>query len=200
MNPQPDKCRICRHIKTGGHRCQSPALTGSNFCYYHRKLHRSHPTPSAARTAPLRPETVQYLLESGQNPAQFAPSPALSFPPLEDAESVQLAISLVFASVAARQIERADAQTLLYALQVASANLRILPRAPESEDHDDSSTLVRRVVRTRDGRSLAAPGDDNGVPSASQSLLAMMLDEFRHSNDAQTAPPNATTQDETQTE
>ncbi len=31
--------RVCRHIKTNGLRCGSPALTGGQFCYYHSKMH-----------------------------------------------------------------------------------------------------------------------------------------------------------------
>jgi hypothetical protein len=37
---------LCRHTKTDGLLCQSPALTGSAFCYYHRRLrHRRGCTP-----------------------------------------------------------------------------------------------------------------------------------------------------------
>ena len=30
---------ICRHIKTNGLRCESPALKDAQFCYYHSKVH-----------------------------------------------------------------------------------------------------------------------------------------------------------------
>ena len=32
---------ICRHTKTNGHRCQSPAQGTSAFCYHHRNLRRT---------------------------------------------------------------------------------------------------------------------------------------------------------------
>lgn len=32
---------ICRHLKTDGHRCQSPAQGASAFCYHHRNLRRT---------------------------------------------------------------------------------------------------------------------------------------------------------------
>ena len=122
---------------------------------------------------------MQYLLENGQNPAQLAPSPALNFPPLEDAESIQLAISLLFAAIAAGQIDPVQARSLLYALQVASFNVRALAPAPASGD--DLTTLASRVVRTRNGQTLAAPGEGNGVPSPSdrrKTLLERMIEEF----------------------
>jgi hypothetical protein len=179
MDSQAKKCAICRHIKTNGCRCQSAAITGSIFCFYHRTFRRSHAAACTAKIGPLRPETVQYLLENGQNPAQFATSPAYAFPPLEDAESVQLAISLLFAAIAAGQIDPVQARSLLYALQVASANVRAL--APATASGDDLSTLPRRVVRTRDGQTFAARGDGNGVPSPAlrpKSLMERMIEEF----------------------
>ena len=179
MDSQAVKIAICRHIKTNGHRCQSPAITGSVFCYFHRNLRRGHGAASTAKAAPLRPETVQYLLQNGQNPAQLATSPAYSFPPLEDAESVQLAISRLFAAIAAGQIDPVQARSLLYALQIASCNVRAL--APAHASGDDLATLASRVVRTRDGQTLAAPGEGNGVPSQTdrpKTLLERMIEEF----------------------
>jgi hypothetical protein len=179
MDSQAVKIAICRHIKTNGHRCQSPAITGSAFCYFHRNLRRGHDAACTAKAEPLRPETVQYLLENGQNPAQLATSPAYSFPPLEDAESVQLAISRLFAAIAAGQIDPVQARSLLYALQIASCNVRAL--APAHASADDLATLASRVVRTRDGQTLAAPGDGNGVPSPSdrpKTLMERMIEEF----------------------
>jgi hypothetical protein len=179
MDSHAVKIAICRHIKTNGHRCQSPAITGSVFCYFHRNLRRGHDAACTAKAAPLRPETVQYLLENGQNPAQLATSPALNFPPLEDAESVQLAISRLFAAIAAGQIDPVQARSLLYALQIASCNVRALAPAPASGD--DLATLASRVVRTRDGQTLAAPGEGNGVPSQAdrpKTLMERMIEEF----------------------
>ena len=179
MDSHAVKIAICRHIKTNGHRCQSPAITGSVFCYFHRNLRRGHDAACTAKAAPLRPETVQYLLENGQNPAQLATSPALNFPPLEDAESVQLAISRLFAAIAAGQIDPVQARSLLYALQIASCNVRALAPAPASAE--DLATLASRVVRTRDGQTLAAPGEGNGVPSQAdrpKTLMERMIEEF----------------------
>jgi hypothetical protein len=179
MDSHADKYPICRHIKTNGCRCQSPAITGSGLCYFHRTIRRTHDAVCTSKIGPLRPETVQYLLENGQRPAQFAASPACNFPPLEDPEAIQLSISLLFAAIAAGQVDPGLARTLLYALQVASWNVRALAPAPATGE--DFTTLARRVVRTRDGHSLAARGDGNGIPSQAsrpKSLLQRMIEEF----------------------
>ena len=179
MDSKAEKYAICRHIKTSGCRCQSPAIAGSIFCFYHRTFRRSHEATCTAKIGPLRPETVQYLLENGQNPAQFVTSPAYTFPPLEDAEFIQLSISLLFAAIAAGQVDPVQARSLLYALQVASFNVRALTPPPASGD--DLTTLPRRVVRTRDGQTFAARGDGNGVPaqaSRPKSLMERMIEEY----------------------
>ena len=178
MDSQPGKTLICRHIKTNGHRCQACAIGSSAFCYFHRTLHRGHRAASAVRDAPLRPETVQYLLQNGQPLPQYAPPPPLNFPPLEDADAVQLAISLLFSALLAGQIEPNRARTLLYTLQIASFNVRSTSAASTADE--DCSTVVRRIVRNRHGQIIAAPGDNNGVPSQSErpkSLLARFLEE-----------------------
>ena len=178
MDSQSDKFSVCRHVKTNGHRCQGATIGSSAFCYFHRTLHQGHRAASAVKAPPLRPETVQYLLQNGQLLPPYDPPPPLNFPPLEDADSVQLAISLLFAALAASQIEPNHARTLLYALQIASFNVRSISPAPTSEQ--DRSTLARRIVRNRHGQILAAPGDNNGVPSQSErpkSLLDQFLEE-----------------------
>jgi hypothetical protein len=179
MDSKTDKYLICRHIRTTGRRCQAPAVTGSDFCFYHRTIRCTHDAACAAKTGSLRPETMQYLLDNGQSPAQFPSSPALNFPPLEDAEAIQLTISLLFSAIAAGQLDPALARTLLYTLQLASWNARAL--APVPATGDDFTTLARRVVRTRDGQSLAAHGDGNGVPSQAnrpKTLMQRMIEEF----------------------
>lgn len=178
MDSQPGKTLICRHIKTNGNRCQACAIGSSAFCYFHRTLHRGHRAASAVKATPLRPETVQYLLQNGQPLAQYGPLPALNFPPLEDADSVQLAISLLFAALVAGHIEPNHARTLLYTLQIASFNVRSISPTPTSQQ--DCSTVVSRIVRNRHGQILAALGDNNGVPSQAEhtkSLFAQFLEE-----------------------
>jgi hypothetical protein len=48
---------ICRHIKTNGARCGSPALPGQVFCYFHNNAARRHQTlkPIPVEPAILHP-------------------------------------------------------------------------------------------------------------------------------------------------
>jgi len=125
---------LCAHIKTNGRRCQSPALRGHPLCYFHRKLRRVHRpavTPEV-ELATWAPERVQYYKDHGLDPLQCAAGATrlgtLKIIPLEDAESVQLAISSLFAAIAVHEVDPAHARNLLYALQLASSNARGLPR------------------------------------------------------------------------
>jgi len=173
MDNRTGKASLCRHIKTNGHRCQAFAIGASAFCFFHRTLHSGHRVASQYRTPPLRPETVQYLLQHGQPVPTSDPRQTLHFPPLEDADAVQLAISLLFASIAAGHIELRRANTLLYTLQIASFNVRSVTINPTSER--DSSTLPSRIVRNRHGQIIAARDENNGATSkieSPESLLA----------------------------
>ena len=93
---------LCRHTKTNGRRCQSPALTDSAFCYHHQKARRSR------RTA----------LGSG---------PGLStgvLHPLRNSRTLLQAASMVLSGIATGQIHPTKAGKMLAALRVASAELR----------------------------------------------------------------------------
>jgi hypothetical protein len=154
------KYPLCRHIKTNGRRCQGPALHSDSLCYFHRNLFRRHePAPAPP---PLRPETVQYFVESGLSTELLftpPPAPALVFPPLEDAESIQLSLSILLSALAARQIHTELARNLLYTLQLASINVRALSTDPLSDA--DRNTIVRRVVHDPQGHPLAPPDEAN---------------------------------------
>ena len=88
----------CRHIKTSGGKCGSPALR-QPFCYFHSRLRE--------RTARL--------------PRPFE---GLELPPLEDRGAIQLAISEIVTAVANYKMDHKRAGVLLYALQIASHNAK----------------------------------------------------------------------------
>ena len=97
----------CRHIFTSGKKCQSPALTDQNFCYFHSNT-RKRPTPAnTPYEAYIPPQDTAHNLS-----------------PLEDADAIQLAISDVVLALAANRIDPRRARILLYGLQVASQNIR----------------------------------------------------------------------------
>ena len=101
----------CRHIKTSGTRCHSPALRDSAFCYFHAKLHR---IPNADKGLP---------------------APPMKVPLLEDAGAIQIALGQVIDAIASARIDHRTASLLLYALQIGA---QVTPRR---NDDDDRATV-----------------------------------------------------------
>ena len=93
----------CRHIKVSGTQCGSPALRSKNFCFYH---HKDHPVPVECYS------DIEYA--TGE----------INLPFFEDAHSIQAVIRQVVQMVLQKRLERKTASLLLYALQIASSNLK----------------------------------------------------------------------------
>src|SRR2546427_2822502 len=94
----------CRHIKTNGMQCESPALRRNRFCYFHKKWHDQRVVINSARARRTRA--------------------ALDLPILEDADSVQVGLMQVMRLTLTGQLDSKTAGLMLYALQTASLNLR----------------------------------------------------------------------------
>jgi len=107
MSSSSDKpsVRLCEQRKTNGDPCQSPALHGKRFCHYHELM---GPSPIDINNSDTIPSTHVYL------------------PQLEDAVSIQSAISEVCEMMLHRRIEPKEASALFYAMQVASTNMAFL--------------------------------------------------------------------------
>lgn len=103
----------CQHIKANGVQCGSPALKGRRHCYFHNRF---------------RETEINFLTGKGLHYMN-----TFILPVLEDANSIQIALTQIMQLVLGRQIEQKIATTLLYALQTASANLRNLNFSPEPE-------------------------------------------------------------------
>jgi hypothetical protein len=133
---------LCRHIKTNGTQCQAPALTAQDHCFFHRRLYQRH--------AGFRhTDRTRGYLVVGQH---------IELAPLEDRESVQLALSMVINALATGHLETKRATALLYGLQIASHNvtgLRLQPFAPDA---------VLSVETDPDGLELAQPGATLTLP------------------------------------
>ena len=99
----------CRHIKTDGTPCGSPALKDKPRCFYHHR--------QAERHLGLQPHS--HAVGSSQALAH-----ALPLVELEDTRSIQLALSLVINGLAIGQIDPVRARIIIYGLQVAAANAR----------------------------------------------------------------------------
>ncbi|HMD17411.1 MAG TPA: hypothetical protein VKH18_12150 [Terriglobales bacterium] len=107
MSSSSDKptVKLCEQRKTNGDPCQSPALHGKRFCHYHELM---GPSPIDINNSDTIPSTHVYL------------------PQLEDAVSIQSAISEVCEMMLHRRIEPKEASALFYAMQVASTNMAFL--------------------------------------------------------------------------
>lgn len=127
---------LCRHIRTNGSQCKSPSLTEKDWCYYHDRLHQRH---SGYRYTKA---TQGYLL----------PGQHIQLSPLEDRDSVQVALSQVINALATGRLETKRAMALLYGLQLASTNAA-RPRAQLA-----SHEIVRSAEPTPEGLDLAEPG------------------------------------------
>ena len=97
---------LCRHTKTNGRRCQSPALTTSAFCHHHQKARRTRMS-----TVGVGPGLSTNVLH-----------------PLRNAHSIQQAIAMVISGLATGQIHTKQGGQMLYALQTAVHNLHATPR------------------------------------------------------------------------
>src|SRR5438876_4299447 len=93
----------CQHIKTNGTQCGSPALRNGEYCYFHRRW---------------RMTTVHLSHSAHHVISEFV------LPVLEDADSIQLTLGQIMRMIVCRQVDTKSAGLLLYALQIASANLR----------------------------------------------------------------------------
>ena len=92
----------CEQRKANGDPCNSPALNGKRFCHYHETMGPS----------PINIDNTESI-----------PSSHVYLPQLEDATSIQEAISEVCEMMLHRRIEPKEASALFYAMQVASSNL-----------------------------------------------------------------------------
>jgi len=127
---------LCRHIKTNGLQCHSPALTDGQWCYFHHRLHHQH------RTVRQTQATRGYLI----------PGQHIELTTLEDRESVQVALSVVINALATGNLDIKRATALLYGLQLASNNARGLQTKPFAPD------VVRAIELSPEGLDLAEPG------------------------------------------
>jgi hypothetical protein len=90
--------QLCRHIKTNGRRCQSPALHESAYCYFHTRVHTMAKTKST-------------IWDN------------FNLPLLEDSASIQVAISQIASGLLSSRLDARHTGLLLYALQIALQNI-----------------------------------------------------------------------------
>jgi len=93
----------CQHVKMNGTQCGSPALRNRRLCFFHDRIRREQARIAADASAQRR----------------------FDLPLLEDANSVQVALMKVIQMLGSGRLDHKTAGLMLYALQTASANLRI---------------------------------------------------------------------------
>ena len=131
--------QVCRHIKTNGVRCKSPALRESAYCYFHVKIHKAATAKASA---------------SGD----------LTLPPIEDPASIQIGLTQVLSALGSSRIDTRKAGLLLYALQIASQNVDRRAYVPASDSvrsltcSDDGDELAPAISKCE------YPADCPGCP------------------------------------
>jgi hypothetical protein len=125
--------QLCRHIKTNGKRCQSPALLGLAYCYFHARTHTM--------------ATAKYIVFDD-----------LKLPLLEDSASIQVAISKITAAFLCSRIDARHTGLLLYAVQIASQNI---DRDSERENSEivHSMTVTSEGDELAPEKEICEPGD-----------------------------------------
>jgi len=115
MSSYPVTIRRCQHIKVNGTQCASPALRDEKHCYFHTQWRR-------------KSMEVKFNVNANSNSDAHA---TFTLPTLEDANSIQLGLAEMLRLLATHQIDHKTAALMLYALQTASANLRMTSFEPE---------------------------------------------------------------------
>ena len=100
----PRDYALCRHIKTTGHRCGSPALRGEHFCYFHHTARRP------PKHLGVHPDHAVF-----------------TFPLIEDGPSILSALADVLARVAADSLNPRRAALLIHGLRIACIAHRLTP-------------------------------------------------------------------------
>jgi hypothetical protein len=122
----------CRHVKVNGTQCGSPAVRSKSFCFYHQQ-HRP-------------------ILAECYSDGEYSTGEIL-LPVFEDAHSVQCVIRQVMQMVLQKRIERKTASLLLYALQIASSNLKRM----ELEKPQPEQVVIDVVTPLKYEPPIAAP-------------------------------------------
>ena len=115
----------CDHLKEDGVYCDSPALRGHNYCYYHLSVRGRRLKMARARA---RGEACR-----------------LQLPVLDDMHAVQSALMQVLDALADDRIDPKRAGLILYALQQASTNLIATPGWKGSRERVRASEPLRAL-------------------------------------------------------
>jgi hypothetical protein len=178
----------CRHIRPNGRRCQMLALRNKPFCYHHESVNAHH---RALNPPEDHPEIIIHPINPGADNLQREPilaeylTPAraplaVRFPALEDADSIQVSLSMLLSALGQNRIDTKRATAMAYALQVASINARTLTL--------NSPHVVTETLRDDSGNTLSPDEDPEEILEAQ--LLLESIAPQQDDDDDQEAEEN----------
>lgn len=90
----------------------------------------------------------------------------LILPPLEDSNAIQFCVMEVMRGILEQRLDRATANTLLYALQIAHSNLRgvTVGQTDNDNEEEDAGSLADLLLRKLDD----ATGNTDADPVAAE--------------------------------
>jgi hypothetical protein len=145
--------RTCDHLKEDGVYCNSPALHGRNYCYFHLNLRGRRLKSARAR--------------------RHGDKPALNLPFPEDMHAVQIGLAEVMWALAEDRIETKRAWAILNSLQQASNNLNQTARWQGEREAVGERRPLRALNDPNFERRFGLPGsidlnaDPEGAPPLS---------------------------------
>ncbi len=96
----------CRHLRANGVQCRAHRVWKEDYCFFH--LHHRTPNGMAKRS---------------EEPPPPPPANGIEIPLLEDAASIQIALTRVLTALAAGKITPAEANAFIYGLRLARQNI-----------------------------------------------------------------------------
>ena len=99
----------CNHIMSDGMKCKSPALKRQSYCYFHHRYNQR------------QRRRVQLGGPVGTNQ-----NTGIEMPVIESWETIQIAIQEILESIIDSRVDPKRAGLMLYALQLASTNLKMM--------------------------------------------------------------------------
>ena|SRR5579862_5633914 len=124
----------CRHIKTNGLKCKSPAMRGSAYCYFHAR--RFQPYRRGAHSVETRIEVPELL----------------------EGKGLAHAISQVLQALGNSRISPRRAAVLLYGLQMAAGDSAYTPCGAEEISEQDLISQLSALLHKTEAKPTAPKG------------------------------------------
>jgi hypothetical protein len=172
----------CRHIRPNGRRCQMLALRNKPFCYHHESVNAHH---RALNPPEDHPEIIIHPINPGADNLQREPilaeylTPAraplaVRFPALEDADSIQVSLSMLLSALGQNRIDTKRATAMAYALQVASINARNLTlNSPTSSPKPSATTPATPSPPTKIPKRSSKPNSSSKASRPSKTTMTI---------------------------